>query len=175
MDRANWFSAAMIVLAMATWIGCGPTKKTPDKGTTVKPGHGDHDHAEDEHPPHGPNGGHVVTIKNADKKGEVYQVEWKTDDDEGKVIAYSLDADLKDEVAIAADVVSIDVTSSDGATKSYWLVAANNTGGDKPTASRFEIANQALVTILSNKDVKAKILVNIKGTEFSGKIVFHQH
>lgn len=175
MDRANWFSAAMLVLAVATWIGCGTTKKTPDKGTTVKPGHEDHDHAEDGHPPHGPNGGHVVTITNPDKKGEAYQVEWKADDDDGKVLTYFLDSKMMDEVGVELSVVFIDVTNSDGSTKPYELGAANRTEGDKPTASRFEIANQELVSILSNKEVKAKIRANIKGTEFSGKIVFHQH
>ena len=50
--RAKWLTAAMMVVAMAIWTGCGPDKKVTDKKGPEKH---DHEHAGHEHPPHGEN------------------------------------------------------------------------------------------------------------------------
>lgn len=182
MDRATkWISAAILILAVATWAGCGPTKKTPDKNTagTTKPndheGHDhDHDHDHDHAHAHGPNGGHIAELDSADKKGEDYHAEWLHDDESGQVTVYLLDADMKNEVGIEAEDISIDIKTGDK-TVTYQLKAANRTEGDKPTATRFELIDNALVTILSGDGIDAKIRVMINGMEFSGKIEHHKH
>lgn len=165
----TWLSAAAVLLAAGV-AGCGPTKKTPDKPNGAKT-NGD-DHAD--HPLHGPNGGHVAELASAAAKGkEDYHAEWLHDDESGLVTVFLLDAKLK-EIGIDAEVLTIDVKAGDKS-EQYLLKAANRTDGDMPTATRFELTNQKLATILAADVIDAVILVKIKDEEYSGKIVQHKH
>ena len=164
-----FMQAACVVLAVAALAGCGSEKKPAVKknGNTVKPGGNVH-----EHPAHGPNGGHVVELECATKPGEHQHAEWVLEDE--KVLVVMLAENNKDEVGIDAEVVSIDVKAGDK-TETAVLKAANRTEGEKPTATRFELADQKLLTTLSADEIDAKIRVTIDGAEFSGKIVQHKH
>jgi hypothetical protein len=161
--------AVGVLLAVVALSGCGPDKKPVVKGNNEKP----QEHAH-EHPAHGPNGGHVVELESPDKPGEHQHAEWVIDDENGKVLVVMLAENNKDEVGIDAEVVSIEVKIGDK-TETSTLQAANRTAGEKATATRFEVADQKLLTTLSADDPNAMIRVTIDGAEFSGKIVQHKH
>src|SRR5436190_16346260 len=111
MQRTRtWLSLAAITLSVAVWSGCGPSKPPVDKKQESgdgKQGHAGHDHAHDH--VHGPNGGEVVELDSKDVKGEDYHAEWVTDDDAGKFTVWILDKDIKNELGIEAEVLSINV------------------------------------------------------------------
>ena len=161
---STWFATATLILAVATLAGCGPEKKPAEK---PKP-------EEHVHAPHGPNGGHVVELTSPDKKGAHYHAEWLFDDDAGKFVVIMLDHDMKNEEGVDAEVANVDIKTGDK-TETTVLPAANRTSGEKPTATRFELVDQKLVTILAGDNVDAKIRMTIGGAEFSGKIEHHKH
>jgi hypothetical protein len=99
---ASLFIAALAVVVFAS-VGC--EKPTGDNGP--KPaagGHDDHDHdhgddhADHDHPAHGPFGGHIFDIDSPD-----YQGEWKKYSDNNIIRMYLLDGKGKDAVAVKVD------------------------------------------------------------------------
>lgn len=178
MDRAmKWFSATLLILAVATWAGCGPEKKAANGKPGEKPDeHAGHNHeAHDDHPMHGPNGGHIAELDCEGKAGvEDYHGEWLSDDESGTVTVILLGKDVKTEVGTSAEELSLDVKTGDEV-KTHTLKPVNRTDGDKPTATRFEAVDQPLVTYLSNDVLDAVIRVVIDGKEFKGKLVQHKH
>lgn len=179
MDRrAKWLSAALMILALGMWAGCGPTKKVTDKKGPEKKdeheGHKDGDEHGHQHPAHGPNGGHIADLYLADSKKVAYHAEWLYDDESGKVTVVLFEPESNKEVGTDAEELSLDVTS-EGKTVSHKLKSANRTDGDKPKATRFELIDQPLVTYLSNDVLDAMIRVEIEGKEAKGKLVQHKH
>lgn len=161
--------ASMFIAALV--IGCGgPTKTVDNKPKNGKPEVKEEGHV---HPPHGPNGGHVVEAFNADKSKD-HHLEWLYDDDSGKVTVTVLDEEMKNEVGIDAESVFVDV-KEEGKTVPYELKAANRTEGENPTATRFELVDQKLTTLMADEKLDAMLRVTASGEEFKGKIVQHVH
>jgi hypothetical protein len=150
--------AAAVALVFA---GCQPpAAKAPDK----EKGH------EHEHVHNGPHGGHIMAIG-----AEEYHAEW-THDESGKVTFYLLDKDVKKEVPIAAEEITIDVKIGNNEPVTYKLAAVNPQDGKSAT---FEIVDKNLLgvleTIKDNKGTVCTLHVTIDGKHFSQKVEEHDH
>jgi hypothetical protein len=169
-----WLASPVVLFALAVWSGCGPSEKPaekpgPKKPAEQAPAHEDHDHV------HGPHDGEVIRLMRKDAREVEYHAEWLDDDDSGKLTVWILDKDHKDEVGIDAQRLSIDVITAAKSADSTYLDAANRTAGDSPTATRFEVVNQELLTNLANPKVNAMLRVTIKGADYMGRIEHHEH
>lgn len=155
------------VLAGVGLVGCGSSNNS----TANKPKEHSHEHDHHHHDDHGPNGGHVLELGE-----EEYHAEWIYDEESGNVKIIILDGEMKKEVPIAATEVLIE-TKVAGKDNAYKLAASNPTAGEKPTATRFEIEDKALVTALkaAGKGVTANFKADINGKLYSAKIEHHDH
>jgi hypothetical protein len=155
----------LAIAAALALAGCQPPPV--GQGPAGKTGAHDHDH---DHAHHGPHGGHIMEIGE-----EEYHAEW-THDESGKVTFYLLDSDVKKEVPIAADEISIDVKIGDHAPVTYKLAAVNPQDGKSAT---FEIVDKNLLGVLEtlkdNKGTVCTLHVTIDGKTFAQKIEEHDH
>jgi hypothetical protein len=182
MTRPKHFLAFSLVAALALWgAGCKPTPPVPPaagSGTTDDAharshgeeghGHEGHDHAHDH--AHGPHVGHIIEIGE-----EEYHAEW-THDKDGKVTVWILDAEMKKEVPIAADHITIH-TSVAGKPSSYDLEAVERSEGDMPMTAKFEATDKNLEGVLSalSEGVTATLKADINGKEFEAPITHDDH
>jgi len=163
LDRKRLFWPAFAVAALLVMFGCEPPAQSTSTGTAHDHGHdhGHHDHADE-----GPNGGHLIELGD-----EQYHAEWLHDDDSGKVEVIILDGTAKQEVPVAADVVTITVDVEGD--QHYALEPTNAENG---LASRFEIVAPDLVTALKLGDgVEVTLDIEIDGTPFSSTIEHLDH
>jgi len=166
--------AACLIASVAIWAtGCpspAPTPTTPTKAGGDEHGHQHgaegHDHAHE----HGPHGGHVVEIGN-----EEYHAEW-THADDGTVTVYVLDAEMKNEVPIAAEDITIEAKIQDQPF-TYKLLAVNRSEGDMPTTAKFELIDKNLLGVLETlgKGVTATLKLDINGKPFQAAITHYDH
>ena len=171
MRRILTLAAVPLALSAALYLaGCnGDTAKTNGDGSAEHDDHGhDHDHA------HGPHGGAIVELGEDHK----YHAEWTTEGS-GKVAVWILDSEMKKEVPIAAEKVTIETKDPKGA-NTYELLAVNRTEGDMPTAFQFEIEGSQGTELLGTLEalggeITATLKADINGDPREGKIEKHEH
>src|SRR5688500_333066 len=167
MSAAKLCLSVLLALGLTFWVaGCNGTSAPATTTPTDEHGHEGHDHSH----AHGLHGGHIIEIGE-----EEYHAEW-THDDSGKITVYVLDAELKKEVPIEADSISID-TVVGPKMNSFQLVAVDRTEGDLPKASKFEIVDQQLLGVLTalSKEVTATLKLTINGKPYEAKIEHDDH
>ena len=157
------------ILALFLVLGCQESPSPPPSG----PGEGQHpeDHHDHDHGALGPHGGHVLVLGD-----EQYHAEWTHDDKSGEIAIYLLDADIKEDVATTAELITIATTIREE-TQTYELAADNQDQADPPRASRFKTTNPNLLTALkqAGSGVDAQVRVVIDGSLFRGTFEKHDH
>ncbi len=163
-------STMIVMAALVIANGCGGEPE-PLPGVSVsKDGASDHGH-DHAHPAHGPNGGHLVELGD-----EEYHAEWLHDDATGTVTVIILDGQVKDEVGIEAESLTINVAIEGQSPQTYELPAVNRSSDDPPKATRFELSSEKLLTALQiGTGVHATLSVDIAGKQYVGKIEHHHH
>ncbi len=170
MNASFRWALGIGLLSATMWgAGCGSSASKP---STDKPKdeHAGHDHAGHDHAhAHGIHGGHIVELGK-----EEYHAEW-THDDSGKITVFILDSEMKKDLPITAEKLTIN-TKVGEKVASYDLTAVNRTEGEKPMAFQFEIEDKALLGVLESlsKGVTANLAVEIEGKSFSAEIT-HDH
>ncbi len=169
----------LILCALAvpfTLSGCNSAKPDADAGHADHDhdhgeeghDHDDHDHAEGGHSHElGPHGGHLIELG-----GEKYHLEWDHDDEAKILTFYVLDGAAKEEVAIAGDNITINVTVDDA--KQDFAVPAVRKEGEEKTA-KFETKDADLFALVTADEAKATVALEIEGTPFEGEIEHHAH
>ncbi|EAQ79919.1 hypothetical protein [Blastopirellula marina] len=169
--------AAICGFSATMSIGCN-TSNPPAADDHDDHEHGDHDHDDHDHAGHdhgeiGPNGGHIVELE-----GGPYHLEWVHDEkkpaaDADKVITfYVLDADGKKEAPIAAEAISVKLTTG-GETKEVAAQAERAEGAE--TTAKFVLTDPLAATILTSEEVDAIVTFDVDGKELKGKIEDHHH
>jgi hypothetical protein len=151
----------IVATLTAALIGCQPPAANSPAAKNAA-----HDH---EHAHHGPHGGHIMEIGK-----EEYHAEW-THDESGKVTFYLLDSDVKKEVPIVAEEITVDVKIGNNAPVTYKLAAVNPQDGKSAT---FEIVDKNLLGVLETlkaEGVVATLNVTIDGKTFAQRIQEHDH
>ena len=164
---AIWLTAGLIIWG----AGCNGTQPATDSAPAGdEHGHEGHDHAHDHSHAHGLHGGHIIEIGE-----EEYHAEW-THDESGKVTVYILDAELKKEVPIDAEEITIDTVVA-GQTNSFQLLAVDRSAGETPKASKFEVVDQKLLGVLESlsEGVTATLKLTIDGKPFQAPITHDDH
>jgi len=165
MSITKQLLAACVIASVAIWAtGCPSPAPTPT--TPTKAGGDEHDHAHE----HGPHGGHVVEIGN-----EEYHAEW-THADDGTVTVYVLDAEMKNEVPIAVEDITIEAKIQDQPF-TYKLLAVNRSEGDMPKTAKFELIDKNLLGVLETlgKGVTATLKAEINGKAYDAPITHDEH
>jgi hypothetical protein len=188
MPFSKHFLAACLTAAVAIWAtGCPNSAPTnPTKSGEHDHDHGDHDHAahgeekgsgdkagehaHDHSHAHGPHGGHIVEIGE-----EEYHAEWLHAED-GTVTVYVLDKEMKNEVPIAAEEITIEAKIQDKPIE-YKLLAVNRSEGDMPKTAKFELVDKNLLGVLETlgKGVTATLKLDIEGKPFTAAITHDDH
>ena len=170
----SFFRALACLVALAfplSLTGCGAGIKTEVKKPKDDHGH-DHEHGHDhahDHGALGPHEGHILELGK-----EEYHAEWTHDDASGKVTVYILDSEIKKEVPIEAENVTIKIKVGEKE-QAHTLEAVNRTTGDKPTASQFELTDKPLSAALTTvgEGTEATLEVTIGDRPFSAKFESH--
>ena len=159
----------LVLISFILAAGCqqSPSSPPPSSGESQHP-EDEHDH---DHGALGPHGGHVLVLGD-----EQYHAEWTHDDKSGEIAIYLLDADIKEDVATAAELITIATTIREE-TQTYELAADNQDQADPPRASRFKTTNPNLLTALkqAGSGVDAQVRVVIDGSLFRGTFEKHDH
>ena len=167
--RASTCLAALLFPLLI--VGCGPDNKVAekDKKGGDEHGHDDHGHEGHDHGALGPHEGHVLELGK-----EEYHAEWTHDDASGKVTVYILDSEMKKDVPIAAENVTIKIKVGD-VEQAHALEAVNRSTGDMPMASQFEIVSKPLVEALETvgSGTEASLEVTIGDRPFVAKFDSH--
>jgi hypothetical protein len=189
LSLSKHFLAACLTASVAIWAtGCpspGPTNNAA-KTSEHSHDHGDHDHAahgdekaagdkggehaHDHSHAHGPHGGHIVEIGE-----EEYHAEWLHAED-GTVTVYVLDKEMKNEVPIAAETITIDLKIGE-TPKSFTLEAVQRSEGDMPKTAKFEVTDKGLVEVLKGLggSVTATLKLDIDGKPYTAAITHDDH
>ncbi|MEW4452686.1 hypothetical protein AB1L30_08425 [Bremerella sp. JC817] len=168
----------LVLCALAvpfTLSGCNSEKAADN--TSGEHGH-DHDHGDHDHGDHGhehgghshdegPHGGHLIELG-----GEKYHLEWAHDDEAKLLTFYVLDADAKEEVAIPAEAIMVNITVGED-TKPYEIPAVRKEG--ETTTATFESADADLFALIEDEDTKATVVLEIEGTPYNGTLEHHHH
>lgn len=178
--RARWMFLLTALAAFTLLSGCGGgdgdaehadgEHADADHDEDAHHDDGDHDgeHA-DEHPEHGPNGGHIVEFDD-----EKHHAEWIEEDDGEKVIVLMLDSEKKSTM-IPADAKMTITTMPEGALEeTFALTAADQADGK---ASRFESSNKSIGTAISIAAEGGKIMLSVEldGKTIQARLIQHKH
>ncbi len=151
---------SLLALGFCTLTGCG--EKPAPAPNNNQPAHDPHDdHA------HGPHDGAIVELP-----GERH-AEWVVDHKTDTVTVYILDEELKNEVPIAAEKVTISVTTG-GQTKTYDLPAV----GEGAEASQFKLEKapfQLIGALEGGEMTELLLLLPLDGKDVSAKLEPHHH
>jgi hypothetical protein len=148
--------------------GCPADEETENGGSVATSegsgGGGDEGHEEHSHadPPHG---GALIEF------GSDYHGEFVHDED--SVTIYILDEGVENQVAVAAEMLTINVTQ-DGDSTQYELTADADEGDEEGKSSRFTLTDSELVEALETEGTTARVTIVIDGTPYSGDIS-HDH
>jgi hypothetical protein len=164
MQRLQQLAFCFVIGSLVLLAGCRPQ---PAANPVKKDDHAHHDHS---HEALGPHNGHILELGQ-----EQYHAEWTHDDASGKVSVYILDKDMKKEVPIGAETLSIVTKVGQQEEMVFNLEAVAPTTGEKPQSAQFEIIDKQLVETLSTVggDVSARLEVTIEGQPFSAKFESH--
>jgi len=165
----------LILCALAvpfTLSGCNTASTdTADSGEHADDhGHGEegHSHGDEGHSHEmGPHGGHLIGLG-----GEKYHLEWDHDDEAKILTFYVLDADAKEDVAIADENIQVTVAVDDSK-KDFDVPAVREEGAD--TTAKFETKDADLFALVTDDEAKATVTLEIKGTPYEGEIEHHAH
>jgi len=121
------------------------------------------------HPDHGPHDGDLIELG-----GEDYHAELVHDHEQGTVTIYLLDSSAKKLMPIDATVVTINLTH-DGNPEQFKLKASPEESDPDGNSSRFVSSDPHLAKDLDNEKTQGRLVVKIKGQQFTGKIEHHDH
>lgn len=119
------------------------------------------------HPSEGPHHGDLVELGNEEYHAEI------THSDKGEVTVYVLDSGATKSVPIDATEVTINLTH-DGKAEQFKLSPTPDTEDPTGKSSRFTLVSPDLVADLDHEGTVAKLVINIAGKQYTGKIE-HQH
>lgn len=160
------FPLRALVLALAgclplAFAGCPSSTPPTEPKAEGEPGHEHGEHGHD-HAHEGPHGGHIVEIGE-----EEYHAEW-THDDSGKVTVYVLDAEMKKDVPVDSETITINVKLGDNA-KQYTL--------ESEGPSKFSTEDKTLVGNLEalSEAVTATLSLDINGKHYESPITAGGH
>lgn len=161
-------SAALLALAFAA--GCSETPRATTSGTKpeAKNPAETHEHHEHAHASTGPHGGPVIELGKED-----YHAELVHDDAAGTVTIYILDHEAKEAVAIDAKELRINL-KHDGKGEQFKLAASPQEGDEGEKSSRFVSDDKHLGDDLDHEGTEARLVVEIDGKSYTGKIE-HKH
>ncbi len=135
----------------------------PEDVTMVEDDHG-HDH-----PSEGPHHGSLIELGK-----EAYHAELVHDENSGSVTIYVLDSGATKNVPIKAESVLVN-TKHDGKGQQFILSASREANDPEGQSSRFSTQDKALGELLEEHDVEARLVLEIEGKSYSGKIPAHDH
>lgn len=155
-------------LMLAALVGCnGSTAPVSNDGGTTDPAHADGGHGAHAHPTVGPHKGDLVELGNEEYHAEIVHGEG------GLVSVYVLDSHATVAVPIDATEVTINITH-DGMAEQFKLPAVPETSDPMGKSSRFQLQDADLAGDLDHEGVAAKLVLNINGKQYTGKIE-HKH
>ena len=171
-----------LAAASAMWVGCADTHKpnstnkpAPSKGEYYEGDGHDHgqekdEHAEHAHPSEGPHHGHLIELGK-----EEYHAELTHDEATKTVTVYVLDGKTaKLAVPIEEQEITLNITV-DGKPSQFKLSAAPQEGDPEGTASRYSLADEALLEALESPKATGRLSLNIKGKPYSGNVEHQEH
>jgi hypothetical protein len=150
-------------------------------------------HAGHAHPSHGPHGGDLIELGNEEYHAELVHPHGHDDDahhdgdKEGQhedgdhaahehagITIYILDGAAKDQVAIAAAEITLNLTH-DGKPVQFTLAASPDEGDAEGKSSRFASAEKGLLEHFHEaEDVEGTLVLSIGGKSYRGKLA-HKH
>lgn len=149
---------------LTSLLGCdGSAPTTPAAGTTPTTTPAADPHA---HPSHGPHKGDLIELGNEEYHAELVHGE------SGDVTIYILDSSAAKVVPIDATELTINLTH-DGKPEQFKLPAAPDTNDPMGMSSRFTIKDAELAGDLDHEGVTAKVVISIKGKQYTGNIEHH--
>jgi hypothetical protein len=152
---------ALALAAVVALVGCGDAKTGDGKKTNESKTKPSAKADEKHHPAHGPHDGHVFELTpEGFKHAHVEIVE-----DEKKVTAYLLDAEIKNEIQSAAAEATIEITTG-GQKKSFTLKGEIKDG----KASRYSSTDADLLKAIDAKDAKIAFRVELDGHRYNAEV-----
>jgi len=121
------------------------------------------------HPSEGPHHGALIELGK-----EAYHAELVHNEKNGSVTIYVLDSGVKKSVPIKAESVLIN-TKHDGKGQQFTLTAAPEANDPKGQSSRFSTQDKSLGDLLEEHDTEARLVLEIDGKSYNGKIPAHDH
>ncbi|WP_298859626.1 hypothetical protein [uncultured Gimesia sp.] len=163
--------AVALCLVGFTFNGCDSNtdqgksfdEAAPEDVTMVEDDHG-HDH-----PSEGPHHGSLIELGK-----EAYHAELVHDEKSGSVTIYILDSGATKNVPVKAESVLINA-KHDGKGQQFTLTAAREANDPEGQSSRFSTQDKALGELLEEHDTDARLVLEIEGKSYSGKIPAHDH
>ena len=174
LSFSKLFASACCGVSLMLVVGCGDAdkgKKSSSSTTATKPsGEAGHDHAHGghDHPEKGPHGGPLVELGKEEFHAEVVH-----DEAGGSVTIYVLDSKAKTAVPIDAKELTINL-KHDGKGEQFKLAAQPQDSDAKGKSSRFVSKDKELVGDLDAKGAEARLVIDIKGTSYTGDL-HHDH
>lgn len=165
---------ALLLLALfCGGIGCsnapesGPEASSADKAARPQSSAaaGANSHA---HPVTGPHGGPLIELGKED-----YHAELIHDEEAQTVTVYLLDSSARKPVAISAETIRINLKHG-GKAEQFLLRPVAHDEDEPGHASRFTSTDEELCADLDHESVEARLVVEINGRSFSGRIR-HDH
>ncbi len=156
---------ATALAACVAFAGCGGGEETSDStaGTTSATASHEDVHA---HPSEGPHHGSLIEFGNEEYHGEFLH-------DEESITIYILDSAATEQVPIAAESITLNVTH-DGAATPHEMVATPDASDPEGKSSRFVLSDAAVVEMLDSEGTTARVSVMIEGTPYQGNVA-HDH
>jgi hypothetical protein len=108
---------------------------------------------------------------------EEYHVEWTHDDDAGLLTFIVRDKDAKEEVPIADDGMTINLTVTDEQGQEHQeSYHPEGVDAKEGKTARFTIKDETLLkNLTANPKAKAQLMVKIGDVDFPGEIEHHDH
>jgi hypothetical protein len=154
-----------VFCAALTLSGCAPSATQKESPSAPAAGGGGHDHAH-AHPSEGPHHGDLVELGNEEYHAEVVH------GDGGLITVYILDGSAKNAVPIEAAEVVFNVMHGDKPAQ-FKLPAMPEAADGPGKSSRFSVTNAELASSLDDEKSSAKLVVNIAGKQYTGKVEHH--
>ncbi|MEZ6061248.1 MAG: hypothetical protein R3C19_12860 [Planctomycetaceae bacterium] len=154
-----------LILAAVSGIGCQQQEDFVDYGSAPASESTAGGHS---HPSEGPHHGDLVELGD-----EEYHAEVVHDDEAETVTVFILDSAAKQQVAVDAADLKINV-SHDGTPEQFALAAEPDASDAEGKSSRFVSSDSELAEHLDQHDAEPKLVVMIGGKSYSG-VIRHAH
>ena len=161
---SHMFAVVLTASGLALWTGCdsAPTPTDP-----AEKGHDDHE--AHNHPIEGPHHGSLIELGD-----EEYHAEFVHDDDKGTITIYILDSTAKKAVPVESKTLTVNVSTGEKA-EQFELTASPMEGESGGKSSWFTSEDKALGEAIDQEGAKAKLLVTVNGTPYTGSIEHDHH